>query len=282
MLYTVGYSGFNTGDFLSLLSRYSINVLIDVRSNPFSSRFSDYNKPQLECLLKQNHIHYYNYDKEFGARQPEQRFYQQYGFLDFEMFASSENYNQGYRKIETGLKKNYIVALMCSEKDPMDCHRAIMISRTFNENGHSVLHLSPDKNPITQAEIEKRLLNKYFPDRNQSSLFEDPESDEVLISKAYRMRNADIGFRIEGDVDGKSLMLIRAHNVEVYNSVYEDRVITSARFTYKGKKYENFRITDNRHKNPMRFGDAFLVVSLPSDTGGFRSYYKFIAAIYPI
>ena len=196
-LYTIGYSGFNVNDFVNILKKYGVNVLIDVRSNPFSSYFSAYNKELLEQALKSHNIYYRNYAKEFGAQQTESRFYTPQGYLDFEMFTASPIYNDGYHKIEDGLKRDYVFAFMCAEKDPIDCHRSIMISKTFNDNGYSILHLLPNKNPISQLDIEDRLLNKYFPNRDQLSMFEEQTGNNNLISEAYRKRNADIGHHIE-------------------------------------------------------------------------------------
>jgi len=197
ILYTIGYSGFSVPDFIDVLKRYRINVIIDVRSTPFSSYFSAYNKEHLERLLKSHHIYYRNYAKEFGAQQIERRFYTAQGYLDFELFTASDIYHHGYQKIEDGLKQEYVFAFMCAEKDPMDCHRSIMVSKTFNDHGYSVLHLLPAKNPVSQVDIEERLLDKYFPDRDQLSLLSEQKDENELITEAYRKRNAEIGYHIE-------------------------------------------------------------------------------------
>ena len=75
-----------------------------------------------------------------------------------------------------------------------------------------------------------------------------------------------------------SLLLIKAQNLKIYP---DDKRI-KARFTYKKRQYANISITDNRHKNPAEYDEAYIVVSLPSETGGYVGYYKFIAAVYPI
>jgi len=195
-LYTIGYSGYNVSDFVDVLKRNGVNALIDVRSNPFSTHFPIYNKEILEHTLKASNIHYRNYASEFGAQQSERCFYSPQGYLDFENFTMSDKYIHGYRRIEDGLMKEYTFALMCSEKDPIDCHRSIMISKTFSDNGYSVLHLLPNNEPMTQLDIEERLLNKYFPNRNQLSFFSENLSVSDLITESYRKRNADIGYYI--------------------------------------------------------------------------------------
>lgn len=90
---------------------------------------------------------------------------------------------------------------MCTEKDPFDCHRAIMVARGFELKGIDVNHILPDGKIITQAELNNRLLDKYYPDRNQMSLFSEISSlsEEEVLVLAYRRRNADIGYHIQNE-----------------------------------------------------------------------------------
>ena len=77
----------------------------------------------------------------------------------------------------------------------------------------------------------------------------------------------------------KSLMRIRVQDLEVYK---DDINSSKAQFIYNGTHYDSISVTDNFHKKPKKYGDAYIVASLPAETGGFSGYYKFIAAIYPI
>jgi hypothetical protein len=88
---------------------------------------------------------------------------------------------------------------MCTEKDPLDCHRAIMVARAFNLAGVEVKHILPNGNIQIQAVLDKRLLEKYFPDRGQLSLFtyDNGMSDDEYIRRAYRKRNREIGYRLQ-------------------------------------------------------------------------------------
>ena len=72
-------------------------------------------------------------------------------------------------------------------------------------------------------------------------------------------------------------MLVKVQDLEIYK---DEKV--KARFTYNGLQYRNISITDNRHKKPVEYDEAYIVISLPADTDGFAGYYKFIAAVYPI
>jgi hypothetical protein len=86
---------------------------------------------------------------------------------------------------------------MCAEKDPFDCHRTLLVARAFSDAGYPIIHLQPGGITSTQADIEQRLLNKYYPNRAQVSLIDAPLSDADCLSLAYARRNAEIGYRIE-------------------------------------------------------------------------------------
>ena len=196
-VYTIGYSGFSLNDFVEVLKKLHIQIVIDVRSLPVSKHFSDYNKDFLEKVLKENHIHYRNYSSEFGARQTESCYFSDEGYLDFVKFTSSSQFKQGLSKIEAGISAGYNFALMCAEKNPSMCHRTIMVARQFFNNGIEVIHIMPNNRLLSQSDIENELLDHYFPDRNQISLLSDLPTREELINHAYQKRNQEIGFRDE-------------------------------------------------------------------------------------
>lgn len=196
-VYTVGYSGFSFDEFCKLLKKNEIQLIIDVRSVPFSKRYSEYNRDVLKKSLAQQRIYYRNYAHEFGARQENRQFYTKYGYLDFELFSKSEAFQEGIEKLCKSMQQNYTFALMCAEKNPMDCHRAIMVSRTFFEMGYKVVHLLPHNKIITQNDLNQMLLDKYYPNRGQLSFLDSQNDEEALLKQAYRYRNKEIGYRME-------------------------------------------------------------------------------------
>lgn len=195
-IYTIGYSGFKIADFVKTLKNNKVSVVIDVRSFPYSKFYSDYNKENLSKVLETAKIYYRNYVAEFGARQEERKYYPN-GYLDFEAFSKSEKFLSGFEKIEKSMQKNYIIALMCSEKDPIKCHRAIFVARAFYNAGYKVVHLLPEGKTMSQNEIEERLLNMFFPDRGQINMFTPTLTLEEYINEAYKKQNANIGYNIE-------------------------------------------------------------------------------------
>ena len=197
-VYTIGYTSFDIDNFIRVLKKYGVTCLVDVRSVAKSSYYKDYDDVVLAPNLKKHGILYRNYKEEFGARQENKAFYSEKGYLDFEVFASSLQFLEGVNKIKSAQKLGYKVCLMCAEKDPINCHRTILIARNLAKMGFHVEHILANEQVCSQGEIDERLLDKFFPTRMQVSLFgEDNLSDEEKLEKAYRLKNEEIGFRLE-------------------------------------------------------------------------------------
>lgn len=196
-IYTIGYSGYARPDFIKALMGSGVNALIDTRYAPYSRRFPEYNKEALHRALRENGIYYKNYSREFGVRLPDPQYYPN-GYFDFEVFARSALFRGGVKKLMGAMARGYTFALMCSEKDPVKCHRAILVARAFDGAGCSVVHLGPE-GAQTQRDIERRLVEQYFPDRGQLSLLAAPMSEAEYTAAAYRKKNAEIGWTLEQD-----------------------------------------------------------------------------------
>jgi uncharacterized protein (DUF488 family) len=195
-VYTIGYSGFLINDFISTIKSNNISLIIDVRSQPYSQYFSDYNKEGLQRRLESQGIYYRNYVKEFGARQDERQYYSKNGYLDFELYAKSPSFLKGIEKLINSMNKGYKFALMCAEKDPSKCHRAILVAKAFHDAGYNIIHLLPNNEIMTQEDLEHQLVEKYFPNRDQITLFDEKLSEKDYVEQAYRKRNAEIGYSI--------------------------------------------------------------------------------------
>lgn len=197
-LFTIGHSTLPAEQFVRLLQQHDIDYVLDVRSTAFSKYASQYNSDVLPGTLEKAGIKYAGMGKYFGARQKQKEYYAKDGYLDFEKFRDSELFQMGLANVQKGLQ-NYNIALMCTEKDPFDCHRAIMVSRGFELAGVEVSHILTDGTLLKQADLNERLLAQYFPERDQISLFENENKDEKqCLAEAYRKRNAEVGYRMPG------------------------------------------------------------------------------------
>ena len=125
------------------------------------------------------------------------------GYLDFEKTRESEQFKTGLKSVIKGLNEGNNIALMCTEKDPFDCHRTIMVSRGFELEGIEVQHIHEDGQLESQEEINDRLIHnlekKNKVDIYQPSFFEPQKSYEEWLVEAYRLKNKEIGYHIQNE-----------------------------------------------------------------------------------
>ena len=141
-LFTVGHSTHTIERFKELLRLHSVNALVDVRSHPHSRFNPQFNREALSSELRRCDIKYVFLGKELGARSSDPRCYEN-GRASYDLIAQSELFQQGIQRVLNGAK-NFRLALMCAEKDPLHCHRTILVSRRLVERGADVNHILAD------------------------------------------------------------------------------------------------------------------------------------------
>lgn len=196
-IYTIGHSTEPVECLITRLKQHAINCVVDVRSIPYSQYAHQYNASFIKGMLREVHINYLYMGKEFGARQEKAQYFDEKGILDFLKYQKSPSFQNGVIRIENGIKKDYKIAFMCTEKDPIDCHRNIMVAKYFFNQGYSIGNIMIDGSIQEQEEVEQRLLDQYFPDRNELTLFElieDKDDMSKLLKEAYRCKNKEIGY----------------------------------------------------------------------------------------
>jgi uncharacterized protein (DUF488 family) len=194
VIYTVGHSTHPIDYFLNLLQEYSVNCLIDVRSVAASAYNPQYNKEPLSNFLKQNGITYLHFAEEFGARHTDPDLLDDDGKVDFEKVRKSWSFKNGVERLWLGLDKGLIIALMCSEGEPFDCHRFSMVSIALEKDGFTVRHILKDKTIKTNADLEKQLLKKYDKKIPKPDMFQPNITLDDQLKVAYRLRNKEIAY----------------------------------------------------------------------------------------
>lgn len=193
VIFTIGHSSHPIDKFIGLLHQHKITAIADVRSHPYSRHFPHYSQEYLKCSLSEARIAYAFLGKELGARSENPACYRN-GKVDYELLAHDPLFQKGLARLRKGLQ-HYRIALMCAEKDPLDCHRAILISRELVKHGIQVIHILADRSIESHSDMEKRLLRT----------LQIPETDmfrskSEILQEAYRIRSEQIAYRIkEGD-----------------------------------------------------------------------------------
>lgn len=169
ILYTIGHSNQPLEKFLSILQQNHIKVLVDVRSYPMSEYASQFDKGTIETPLKNVGIRYLYLGKELGGRPDEDQFFDGEGHVLYGKVAASEPFLAGIKRLIAGIAE-YRVAIMCSEEDPTNCHRRLLVSRVLAQKGIQVLHLRASGQVQTDDEV--KAADPIERKRRQMDLFE--------------------------------------------------------------------------------------------------------------
>jgi uncharacterized protein (DUF488 family) len=186
-VYTIGHSNHSQEAFIGLLAAYHVNAIADVRSHPYSRFNPQFNKENLQDLLRQAGLAYVFLGRELGARPKDPSCYVD-GRVQYERLARTILFQEGLARIIQGAHA-YRIALMCAEKDPLTCHRAILVCRELQSSGIGAQHILEDGRIENHPEATARLLAELgFTDHD---LFRNREE---MISDAYDLRGKEIAY----------------------------------------------------------------------------------------
>jgi len=181
VIYTIGHSDHPIERFTGLLKQYAITAIADVRSAPYSRFHPQFNKDALASSLKKEGIAYVFLGKELGAR-PENPEYYENGQVDFDKIAKREEFKNGLERVLRG-SEEYRIALMCAEKEPLDCHRTILVCHNLKSFGVNIKHIIYDGTLEDHHNAESRLLK--LTNFEQEELF---VNDSERLELAYKKR----------------------------------------------------------------------------------------------
>lgn len=207
MIFTIGHSLQSQDDFYDMLQHFNVNCIIDVRSMPYSKHAPQFNKNALNTYLKNRNIIYAHFGIEFGARRNDclstiYKNNQEYMQVNFELGVKTDNFKTGIRRLDKALGQGRTVALMCTEANPLDCHRFSFISRYLYDNNYNIAHIIRDKDTHNiqvkkHKELENNMINEYIKKGKLweiGGLFPEWDNEEKRRKEAYRLKNNDIGY----------------------------------------------------------------------------------------
>ncbi|MDY6785054.1 MAG: DUF488 domain-containing protein [Cyanobacteriota bacterium] len=198
-IFTIGHSNLSIDESMARLHQHGITAVADVRSHPYSRYLPHFNKNSLEASLKIANIRYVFLGRELGARPQDLNCYVG-GKALYERIASTPEFQRGIERLVEGEKK-YNIALMCAEKDPVTCHRAVLICQHLRKHNLEIKHILTNGNLETQAELEERLLVLHGLSESslnqpvQLSLF-DSTTPPLNLSRKERLKKA---YFLQGD-----------------------------------------------------------------------------------
>jgi uncharacterized protein (DUF488 family) len=185
-LFTIGHSTHSWERLLELLRLHAIEVVADVRSSPYSARLPQFNREVLEQNLRAASIRYVFLGKELGARRTERECYLE-GVARYDRIVQVEAFREGLERLRAGARK-FRVALICAEKDPLECHRTVLVCRELKHE-FDICHILEGGEIETHSQAEARLLSE---ERVPSDdLF---ASNAELLARAYAQRANKIAY----------------------------------------------------------------------------------------
>ena len=200
-VFTIGHSNHSLEAFLALLRRHDVEEVIDVRSSPYSRYSPHFNHDVLNAALGKAGIEYVFLGGELGGRPADRSFYDADGRVLYDRLADGDSFPDGIRRVMRHADERR-AALMCSEKEPLDCHRTLLVARTLAEFGVAVEHILADGELEDHDDTMGRLMAIFKLPPN-GDLFRS--RDEVIVDALERQAKkvAYVGQRRPfGDGDG--------------------------------------------------------------------------------
>ena len=159
LILTIGHSNHPLDLFLRLLSGHGVAVLADVRSAPYSRFNPQFSREPLATALDRHGIEYRYFGRELGGRPRDPACYEG-GRVCYDRVAETASFREGVARV-VDLAAQHRVALMCAEREPLDCHRTLLVAPALDSQGVEVQHILADGTLERQADAMSRLLEQY-------------------------------------------------------------------------------------------------------------------------
>lgn len=195
-IFSIGHSNHSLDKFLSLLESSKINMIVDVRSAPFSRMFPQFNQDTLKKSLGENLIGYLFLGDQIGGRSNDPEDYLD-GQVLYKALAQKEGFKTGIERLKEGSAK-YRIALMCSEKEPLDCHRTLLVSQALASRDIPVGHIHADGTVEAHKDALARLLTLH--NLSSPDLFSD---DKDRVQEALTLQEKKIAYQLPKPSESK-------------------------------------------------------------------------------
>lgn len=182
---TIGHSNHTIDDFIKILLSHHINTVIDVRSAPYSRRHPQFNRESLKTDLNLHDIRYLYLGDRLGGRHTDPQLLFPNGRVNFKKVRETAWFQEAITRVVAEIDRGFTVVLLCAEKDPLRCHRFLLICPALVRLGVTVVHITGEGKQMSQEEVEERLLKTCGLDKRQFGLFEPVKTREELLEEAY-------------------------------------------------------------------------------------------------
>jgi uncharacterized protein (DUF488 family) len=186
-LFTIGHSNHPIDRFIALVKSAGLTAVIDVRSQPFSRRCPWFSANRLRGHLEEGGIAYMPMGDALGGRPRGGALFRD-GVADYEAMARTPEFRAGIDRV-VATTEDHCACLMCAEREPLDCHRCLLVAPALVARGLRIGHVLADGSVVAHETIEEKLLTLAGSD----DLFAGDPAARLM--EAYRRRARKVAFR---------------------------------------------------------------------------------------
>ena len=187
---TIGHANHAPEVFSGLLARHRVTAVADVRSVPYSRRHPQFNREALARTLGMAGVRYVCLGRELGGR-PDDRSCYEDGRVRYDRLARTPRFRDGLERVLRGAAA-YRIALMCAEREPLHCHRTLLVGQELDMRGVDVAHVLPDATLESHARAMDRLLAEFGLDADEDLFLPHRRRDE-RVREAIARRTGHAG-----------------------------------------------------------------------------------------
>jgi uncharacterized protein (DUF488 family) len=201
-LFSIGHSNLEFPRFVQLLQQSGVGAVVDVRSQPTSKWVSWCNRPNLEQQLRDYEIRYHFMGDLLGGRPRQADVYDSDGRVDYERVKATSGFQKGLDRLSQALE-DFKLVMLCSEEDPIDCHRGLLIAPAMKDRGIATTHIRSDGSLESQVQFEARLIEVTgagigLLDGLFAASMSEEDHRQILV-EAYRIQSGRKAFRLSSE-----------------------------------------------------------------------------------
>jgi uncharacterized protein (DUF488 family) len=185
-IFTIGHSTHSIDRFIDMLDQHGVDTVGDVRSAPYSRFNPQFSKDAFNRSLRERGKKYVFLGKELGARSDDPACYKD-GRVQYEVLAKTDLFQSGIQRLKQGLEKGHVIALVCAEKDPLDCHRTLLVSRELVNQGVKVEHILANGSIETNDQATERLVRQFKLHQNDLFMSDGDVTQKALDKQEERI-----------------------------------------------------------------------------------------------
>ena len=186
---TVGHSNHEVQVLINLLRKHGVTAVADIRSTPYSAATPQVDRENLKPQLQSEGFKYVYLGDQLGAHPQDPACYKD-GKVQYSRQAKTSLFKQGLQRVISGAQKHR-VALLCVEKDPLKCHRSVLIARELEAQSVGVAHILAEGGLESHSEAMGRLLKEEKLDRGDLFRTREELVEEACARQEHRVAHFD-------------------------------------------------------------------------------------------